>query len=109
MAFRLLHAGKHKDTYRAEKGWRPTLLCTVNGEEVVVTRDEVKGYVENPEFLQALDLWHKTKLWGMPNGSGWANEPQEVLDAITALELESKAIEAEEIERAKNESRRGKN
>lgn len=45
----------------------------------------------------------------MPNGNGWANEPQEVIEAITALELESKAIEAEEMEKAKDASRRGKN
>lgn len=108
MAFRLLHDGRHKDEYRPEKGYVP-LVYTINGEGVAIRRDEVKGCIENPEFLQALDYWHKTKLWGMPNGSGWANEPEEVLQAITALELESKAIEAEEMEKAKNASRRGKN
>lgn len=39
-----------------------------------------------------------TKLWGMPNGNGWANEPVEVLEGITALELEAKALEAEHYE-----------
>lgn len=82
----------------------------IQGEAVYVTRDEVKGYIENPIFLEALNIWHKTKLWGLPNGhDGWANEPIDVIDAITILENEAKVIEAEEMERAKNESRRGKN
>ena len=38
----------------------------------------------------------------MSNGDGWANEPCEILEGITALELEAKAIEHDELEEARN-------
>jgi hypothetical protein len=44
-----------------------------------------------------------TKLWGLPNGRGWANEPADLMDAITALEIESRCIEAEELENVKHQ------
>jgi hypothetical protein len=78
-----------------------------NGEVVKVTRSEVKGYIDDPYFIQIFEYWHHTKLWGMPNGNGWANEPIDVLEGITALELEAKAIEAEALE--KHDSGRGQN
>lgn len=65
-------------------------------------RDEVLGMVTDPIFQEALSIYQLTKLWGSPNGNGWANEPIEVLDAITALELEAKALEHEELEDARN-------
>jgi hypothetical protein len=40
------------------------------------------------------------KLWGMPNGKGWAEEDKNVIEAITALELEAKALESEEVANA---------
>jgi hypothetical protein len=100
----LVHAGKHKDTYRKEKGNVPTLLCKINDEPVVVTRDEVKKYVNDPMFCHFMGIYNYTKLWGMPNGNGWANEPCEILEGITALELEAKAIEHEEMENARERS-----
>ena len=99
-----MSAGRHKDVYRKEKGSVPILAVEINGEPVIVTRDEVKKYVDNPEFLDALSLYNYTKLWGMPNGNGWANEPIDLLDAITALELEARALEREEIENVKRKS-----
>ena len=72
------------------------------GEPVAVRRDEVAGRVTDPTFQDALSIYQLTKLWGSPNGSGWANEPIEVLEAITALELEAKALEHEELEDARN-------
>ena len=62
-------------------------------------RKDVKKYLEDPEFIVALEYYNYTKLWGLPNGQGWANEPCDVLDAITALELEAKAIEQEALEK----------
>ena len=53
-------------------------------------------------FLEALEIWHYTKLWGLPNGRGWANEPEEVLRSITAIELEQRAIESEEMEKSRD-------
>lgn len=56
-------------------------------------------YVNDPAFIFYLNVWQYTKLWGMPNGNGWANEPINVLEGITALEFESKTIEAEELDK----------
>lgn len=92
----------------------PILATKIGGEGVIVRRDEVKRYVEDPVFLEALEIWHYTKLWGLPNGKGWANEPEEVLRSITAIELEQRAIESEEVEKSRdnrgsqNKVRRGR-
>ena len=58
--------------------------------------------MEDPVFLYYLEIYHYTKLWGLPNGKGWAHEPIDVLAAISAFEMEAKAIEAEEIENARS-------
>jgi len=68
----------------------------------VVLRKDLKGYVEDPYFGYMMSVYNYTKLWGMPNGNGWANEPLDILEGITALELEAKAIEYEEMEEARN-------
>jgi len=98
----LLHAGRHKDKYRAEKGSVPVLAIKVKDENVIVTRDEVHGYVYDPTFGFYLDCWQKTKLWGLPNGRGWANEATDIIDAITILEYESKMVEEEEIKKSQD-------
>ena len=84
--------------YRKEKGHVPVLAIKIGSENVIVTRDEVKGYVEDPQFSYYLSVYQYTKLWGMPNGNGWANEPVDILDGITAIEIEAKNIEAEAYE-----------
>jgi hypothetical protein len=71
---------------------------------VLVTRDEVSAYVDDPEFLYFLSVYQYTKLWGMPNGNGWANEPTDILDGITALEIEAKTIESEMMNKANGPS-----
>jgi len=72
------------------------ILAKQFGDDVVyVTHNDVKGYIENEQFQYILSVYQYVKLWGMPNGNGWANEPCEILDGITALEIESKSIEAE--------------
>jgi hypothetical protein len=38
------------------------------------------------------------KMWGMP--SIWINEDKNVMEAITALELEARALESEEVANA---------
>jgi len=86
----------------------PVLLCEINGEPVCVTRAQVDDYVSDPAFIRILAIYNYTKLWGLPNGCGWANEPLDVLEGITALELESRKIEQEEMEnRNKNGRSKG--
>lgn len=97
--------GKHKDVYRKERGDVPTLLCTINEEPVIVTRREVQGYVADPVFIYVMGVYNYTELWGLPNNSGWANENCDILEAITAIKLEARAIEHEAIENARNQSK----
>ena len=94
-----MYDGRHKDKYRAEKGSVLVLAKEINGEMVKVTRDEVAGYVNDPVFSQMLQYWNYSKLWGMPNGHGWANESIDILEGITAIEMETRAIEAEAMEK----------
>ena len=55
------------------------------------------GYVNNPTFLYLLQVYNMTKLWGLPHGGGWADEPADIMNGLTAIELEARAIEHEEI------------
>ena len=93
-----MHDGRHKDKYRAEKGSVPVLAMKINDENVIVTRDEVKKYVNDPAFGFYLECWQYTKLWGSLD---WRNWPIDILEAMTAIEYETRVIEAEEIEKAK--------
>ncbi len=62
-----------------------------------MTRDEVKGYVDDPAFNYYFNVYQMVKLWGMPNGKGWLEEDLHMVEAITALELEAKTLESEEV------------
>ena len=98
----MLHDGRHKDKYRADKIDVAVLACKINDEPVIVTRREVASYINDPFFIYILGVYNYTKLWGLPNGRGWANEPVDILEGITALELEARAIEHEELDNAKH-------
>lgn len=95
----MLAKGEHKVAYLKHRGHVP-LLFKIGDEPVSIRRDEISKYVEDPLFLTILSYYNMTKLWGMPNGNGWANEPVDMLEGITALEMEAKAIEAEMYEEA---------
>lgn len=73
----------------------PILNCNINGEPVLVKQSDIASYLEDPTFNKILPIYNYTKLWGLPNGCGWANEPIDVLSGITALELEARTIEQE--------------
>jgi hypothetical protein len=68
----------------------------------LVSRKEVSEYVNDPVFIYMIGVYNYVKLWGMPNGNGWANEPVEILEGITAIELEAKMLEQEEMENAQH-------
>lgn len=71
-------------------------MFKIGDEPVKIRRDEVKKYVEDQTFCTILAYYNWIKLWGMPYGTGWAELPVDVLDGITALEIEAKAMEAEQ-------------
>jgi hypothetical protein len=88
--------------YRPEKGYVPVLLKEIEGEGVIVTRDEVKKYVDEV-FFHYYNIFLISSFWGLPNGSiGWGNEPSDIVQALTAFKLEQNAIEAEQIEESKD-------
>jgi hypothetical protein len=90
---------RSNEKYRKDKGDVPVYARKFGDETTVVLRKDVKTYLEDPEFIVALEYYNYTKLWGLPNGAGWVNEPCDLLEAITALELESKTIEQESLEK----------
>ena len=94
----MLAKGEHKVEYLKHRGHIP-LLFKIGDEPVKIRRDEIKKYVDDPTFLTILAYYNWIKLWGMPYGSGWADLPVDVLDGITAIEIEAKSIEAEEFEK----------
>lgn len=98
MAYRLLQSGRHKARYRKEKGSVPILTMEIDGKAVIVTNDEVKGYVNDPSFGFYLQCWQYTKLWGTLD---WREWPIDILEGMTAIECETKAIESEEMEKAR--------
>lgn len=73
-------------------------MFKIDDEPVSIRRDEIKKYVDDEYFLRILYIYNMTKLWGLPHGGGWANEPIDVIEGISALEMEARALEAEAYE-----------
>lgn len=55
-------------------------------------------YYCDETFFSALEKWFYTKLWGLAQPGGWACQPLDYLDAITAIESENNLIENEELQ-----------
>lgn len=53
-------------------------------------RKEVAAYL-GPGFRYALRVWSRTKRYGLPNGSGWANEPAATMELLDLFEDELEA------------------
>ena len=95
----MLAKGEHKIKYLKHRGHIP-LVFKIEDEPVSIRRDEIKKYVEDEYFLRILYIYNMTKLWGLPHGGGWADEPEDVIEGITALEMEAKALDAAAYEEA---------
>jgi len=81
-----------------------------NEEIIYVTRDQVKGYINDPLFVYYLGVFQTVKLWGLPHGSaGWATEDACCMEAITALEMERREIENEQLNGGKEIPQTGGN
>ena len=66
------------------------------------------GYVNNPTFLYLLQVYNMTKLWGLPHGGGWADEPADIMNGLTAIELEARDICRERMAATQNKGSRGR-
>lgn len=96
-----MHDGRKPGHYRKGKEKVGIMNGEINGSPFSVRNDEIGQYIDD-SFATALSIYNYTKLWGLPNGAGWANEPLDVLESITALELEAKTIERKELENKTN-------
>ena len=60
-------------------------------------------------FWSALHAWSMTKEHGLANGNaGWANEPTEYIDAISAINSAHNEVEREEMEKRMEEAKKPK-
>jgi hypothetical protein len=103
IAYRLYKEGKH--TFRPSKGREHVPQLGYQG--VVVRADEIADYC-NEYFWSAVHAWSMTKTWGMAFSGGWAEQPVEYLDAITAIEYAQNEWESEQMEKQKTASTKGK-
>jgi len=69
-------------------------------EGIIIRAKDLQSYCDE-YFFSAMEKWALTKMWGLPNGCGWANEPSEFIDAITALESEQNKMEKEQMDKMK--------
>jgi hypothetical protein len=83
-------------TFKARKGKEDIPRVVASGK--AITAREIPNYC-NEYFYSVMEKYQFTKYWGLANGNGWANEPFEYLDAITAIESEDNRIQAEEMEK----------
>ena len=71
----------------------------------IITWNDLDKYFDDM-FYSALEVWSTTKLFGLPNNAGWANEPRAVVDAYRTLEYEQNKIENERMQKQIDESKR---
>ena len=69
----------------------------------VVYNREIKDYCDD-FFFSAMHAWYMTKTWGMAFSGGWAEQPYEYLEAITAIEGAHNEVENEEMEKSKKQN-----
>lgn len=61
-------------------------------------RGDIPRYLSG-EFWEAYKIWKYFRRFGLPNGQGWTNEPDEVLRIIDLFETEYELFIAEKRER----------
>jgi len=69
----------------------------------VVYNREIQDYC-NEFFFSAMQAWYYTKTWGMAFSGGWAEQPCEYLEAITAIEGAYNEVENEEMEKSNKQN-----
>jgi hypothetical protein len=47
---------------------------------------EVRKIIKDNTVTAALNMWSKTKRWGLPFAGGWAEQPAWVMDILDAAE-----------------------
>lgn len=48
--------------------------------------DEIEGYLKDGDVINAINLYVRTKRWGLPFSGGWAEQPHWMLQIIDILE-----------------------
>lgn len=67
-------------------------------DDTIVYDRDIPKYVDE-YFYSCMERWALTKMWGLANSGGWAEQPVEYINAISTLENEYNRIESEEIEK----------
>jgi hypothetical protein len=53
--------------------------------------DDIEGYLKDYDIVNAINLYARTKRWGLPFAGGWAEQPYwmlQVLDTLEQIEIE---------------------
>lgn len=56
-----------------------------------IWEDEIPSILHDREIINMINLYVRTKRWGLPFGGGWASQPFwviEILDALEEAEIE---------------------
>lgn len=53
---------------------------------VEIRRDKIPEYFTE-DAIEAIDLWHRFKMLGLPFSGGWAEQPSIFIAAIEACEI----------------------
>jgi hypothetical protein len=104
-------AGKHRA--RVIPGRNPlwnTRVKDENGRDVFIPAVDAASYITD-EFFMALDVFYTTETLGvLPFSGGWAEQPEWIARALSALKAETRrACEEEREQKQEEEERRRKN
>ena len=56
-----------------------------------VWEDKIPEYLRDKETISYINMYARTKRWGLPFGGGWANNPKWIIDILDILsEMEIK-------------------
>jgi hypothetical protein len=53
----------------------------------IIKRKDIKGYL-TPDFYSAYRLWSRIKMYGLPDGTGWLNQPAGAIELIELFDRE---------------------
>ena len=65
-----------------------------------IRRGDIIDYFDDT-FASSVELWHRWKLFGLPNGGGWMGERPTVVQAIEVVEAEKNLYESRTMEEAR--------
>ena len=75
---------------RIADGWTSALDHDQNigtvAAPVYVRSQSIKDLVHDRYIIEVVELWTRTKRWGLPFGGGWASQPAWCLDILELMD-----------------------